>query len=368
MSSMLSEQILKYFPPPKFLSMPAAGLAISDRAVRFLKFKKRSFGLAPVVFGSEEIPANVVKNGEVADPKALSDIIAKIHPRLGTDFVAVSVPEERAYIFKAEVPDVGEDLVRENLKMRLEEFVPTPIDESVFDFTLKENLGNGSRAVSVEAGVAVLPKKVVSSFISVIESAGLVPVALQIDAFSSGRALIKKGEQKIYLIVNIGREAVTFSIVGGGIVYFTTTVTGIGGAALTSAVERSFGVGTKRAEEIKEDGVFTDKRDNSDFFVSVANTLSVLRDEMNKIFAYWKEHGKTGASSRSASIDAVLLCGRDAAVNGLREYLSSSIKTPVHIGNVWANAFSFEDYVPSIDLRDSLDFAAAVGLAALRPE
>lgn len=364
------KDLLKYLPPPHFLSMPATGLAISDRAVRYLRLKRTGFGFAPVLYGSEAIPPGVIKDGDVVDAKVFTEILSKLRQKIGSHFVSVSIPEEKAYLFKTEIPEGAESFIRENLSLRLEEFVPMPARESVFDFVIKNQESfpvSGNNKKGGVVGVAVLPEKVASNFVSVLHGAGLVPLTLQIDAFAVCRSVVKKEDARTFLLVNLGKETTTLSVIGSGIVYFTTTY-GVGGSAFTSAVEKYFGVSPAEAERLKEEGVFIKKKDNADLFASVANTLSVIRDEINRVLIYWKEHGSAETDNRKGSVDAVLLCGRDAAMNGLREYLSSSIKFPVETVNVWSNVCSFEDYIPPITFRDSLDFAAAVGLATLRPE
>ena len=42
--------------PPRYLEMPATGLDISDRAIRFVEFSKNADGLEMVSFGEEKLP------------------------------------------------------------------------------------------------------------------------------------------------------------------------------------------------------------------------------------------------------------------------------------------------------------------------
>ena len=62
-------------------------------------------------------------------------------------------------------------------------------------------------------------------------------------------------------------------------------------------------------------------------------------------------------------IKEIILCGGDANLAGLTEYLTLTLKIPVKLANVWLNVFSFEEYVPEIEFNKSLKFATAVGLA-----
>jgi hypothetical protein len=42
------------------------------------------------------------------------------------------------------------------------------------------------------------------------------------------------------------------------------------------------------------------------------------------------------------------------------------MRTPVHLADVWQNAFSFDSYIPEISYKQSLRFATVAGLALRR--
>ena len=46
--------------PPSYLEMSAAGLDISDQAIRFMEFAKSKDGLIPTLFGEEKLLQGVI--------------------------------------------------------------------------------------------------------------------------------------------------------------------------------------------------------------------------------------------------------------------------------------------------------------------
>ncbi len=362
---MATKGLLKYFPPPHFLSPPTAGLSISDQAVRTVRFRRTAKGLLPVTVGEQSLPEGLVAAGDIANEKELVPLLAKFRETHGLEYVAVSIPEEKAYVFRTEVPDVSDILIRNNLELRLEEFVPLAAREAVFDFTRIE--GGESRPGFVTIGVAALPAKTVASFVNVLSAAGLLPLSLEIESQAVSQAVVPKRDHRTFLVLNVGIRATNVSIVHGNVVHFTSTIA-IGGDTFTTAITKYFKVTPAEAEGIKEEGSFLKTKDNIDLFTSMVNTLSVLRDEINRVLVYWHEYQERSGSEQHTVIDTVLLCGRDAAINGFREYLTSAMKVNVEIANVWANAFSFDAYVPPVTFRESLSFAAPIGLALARPE
>jgi len=344
---------LKYFPTPRFLAQPAVGLAISDQAVRFVLLKHfDDGGLKPIIYGERLLPAGALLGGDIARAKEIIEILKELKKGWPTPYVAVSVPEEKAFLFKTEVPMMAEKYIRGNLDLHLEEFVPIASHEAVFDFEL---IGPSKiKTDSLDIGVAVLSQKIVSHFVGVLEVAGIKPLSLEVEPQAVARSLIRQGDQRTVLIINFGGVSTGLAIVGHNVVQYSSTLN-IGGNTFSSALRKSITTTDKEA-----DG-------NIEKFSSLLGTLSVLRDEINRLLVYWREHRVLADGGTGNKIELIILCGRDSSINGFREYISASVNLPVTVGNVWANTFSFDDYVPSIQFSDSLGYAAAIGLALRRP-
>ena len=137
---------------------------------------------------------------------------------------------------------------------------------------------------------------------------------------------------------------------------------GGGGAKITDAIAKYLGVSGKEAEEIKREHAALKDPKNMDLFFSIMNAVAALKDEVNKLSSYWHTH-KDATGEMGKQIERIILSGRDAGFSGFDDYLSLSLGIPVEVGNVWHNTFSFHDHIPPILFEDSLDYAAAVGLA-----
>ena len=73
-----SSSFFKFFPPPRFLEMPAVGLDISDEAIRFAGLKRGHGGFVLGTYGEESIQPGIVVQGEIRKPEELSDILARL--------------------------------------------------------------------------------------------------------------------------------------------------------------------------------------------------------------------------------------------------------------------------------------------------
>ena len=86
-------------------------------------------------------------------------------------------------------------------------------------------------------------------------------------------------------------------------------------------------------------------------------TFGELKKELGRVCLYWTQHGL------NTPITRIVLSGSLALTPGLASHCSPDIRIPVEVGNVWQNAFSSHSYIPPIPFTDSLDYAAAAGLA-----
>ncbi|MCR4311446.1 MAG: type IV pilus assembly protein PilM [Candidatus Taylorbacteria bacterium] len=347
-----------FFPVPKLLRMQPVGLSLTEWGIHVVELVKRGEGLTLGRFGARAIPTGAIQEGYVHDKQAVIDALRPLQQELGIEFVSVALPEEKAYLFKTEVPIIAKDTIREALELRLEENVPIPSTEAVFDFMVIPHM---HEADHVDVSVSAFPSKVVLTYLEIVTAAGLIPVSFGIEAAALARALIPDGNRGTFMIVSIGETRTSISIASRGVVQFSTTVP-IGGDALTKALEKHFSVDTKEAKKIKEEKGFVKNRENMQLFFSLMNTVSSIKDEINKLITFWNTH-RNPPGSVGKTIEKIILCGRDSSLAGFDEYLGTTIKIPVETGSVWQNAFMAGEQIPAISHLDSLDYASAIGLA-----
>ncbi len=340
--------------------MPAVGLDISDDAVSVLELVRHKQEFAVGRFGRRVFPRGSISGGYIHDKDAVVGEIRKLKDALKLDFVNASLSEEKAYLFETKIPRVTRKEIRGVLEFKLEENVPIAASEAIFDYTLIAAPGH-EPGDSITAGVTVLPKKVVETYSELLNDAGLVPLSFEIEAQAISRAVIEKGDRGTYLLVNFGESKTGLFIVSNEVVHFTSTVS-IGGVHITQAIAKYLSVSIEEAGRIKHEYASFKNKKNSNLFLSLMNVVSALKDEINKLSVYWRTH-QCSDGVLGHKIHQIVLCGRDAGLEGFADYLALAFENTVVVGNVWQNVFSLGDYVPPLGLDDSLDFAAAVGLA-----
>jgi type IV pilus assembly protein PilM len=339
--------------------MPAVGIDIEEDAIRFVELMKKEGDIRLKQYGTRPLPPGTIKNGDILNADELKRQLRAFRDEYKFDFANISLPEEKAYIFRTAVPLADPAQVHDSIEFQLEENVPLSLSEALFDYSIVNNVHKDPNHLDVV--VVVLPRQYVTNYSALIQESGIFPLSLQIAPTAIARSLLKERDQKTYMVVNFYQEKTGIIIMSHGVAQFTSTV-GIGSNAFTSSIEKHFGVSTEEARRIKRGESFVPNKERLDMFYSLINTVSALKDEMQRLFTYWHTF-KGRSEDTNDKIERVILCGDDALLPGLDEYLSIMLETPVDVGNVWTNAFSFDQYVPAMKFNDSLNYAVSIGLA-----
>lgn len=346
------------FPTPAFLVMPMVGVDFSAHAIRFVELSRKAKEYELVSFAHQSIPEGILSSGDIKRKDELKEILVDFRKKHGLRFIRASLPEEKAYLFKTQIPDMDEREMEGAIQFKLEENVPLKPSEAVIDFTVVPKRGNETHR---DVSVTVFPQFVIDEYVDLFHSAGMIPLSFEIEAQAIARSVVPERNTETLMILDMGRSRTGLSVVHEGVVSFTTTLE-IGGGAITKAIEKYFSVSTTEAEKIKHERGFVKSKNNKELYESMLATVGALKDEVNKHFVYWHTHA--GVHLRSnGSITSVLLCGTEAHLPGFPEYLSEAMNLPVKHANVWANAFSLDTAIPEIPFNESLGYATAIGLA-----
>lgn len=361
---MARSSFYKLFPVPEFLEMPAVGIDISDSSVRFAELSETRKGLVLGNYGERSIPEGAVISGEVKNKEALKKVFSELSTDLKNHFVVVALPEEQAYLLELNIATEQKSQVRGLLELQLEENVPIPPAEVVFDYDIapERHMHKGAMQVAVSA----VQRSLVDSYSEIFQGTGLTPVAFEVEPESIARAVIPAGDKGTYMITDFGRTRTGISIVSEGAVSFTSTVA-IGGYSLTKAIAKELNLSLEEAEKIKRENGFVRTEENEKLFAVLMSTVSILRDELIRHYNYWHAHPNVYGERRDP-VSKVILCGGDSNLNGFTEFLAMGLHAPVELANVMQNVNSFDQYVPEIAFSDSLRYATAVGLALRRPK
>lgn len=356
MTTGIKSVFLRFFPPPQYIALPAVGVDVSDTSLKYIQFEKKGDALSLKVWGDLKIPDGVVTQGVVKDAAALGRIIAEVKKVTGTEFVRVSLPEERAYLFETTVKRaLSSNEIYNALEFSLEQNVPLSPRDAEFDYT---HVGSGEETES-HVVVTAYAKETVLAYQDACRIAGVTPLSFEVEAQALARAVVREGDEGVCLIVDFGKTRTGVGVVEKGVLMLTSTVD-LGGKDLDVSLKGAY-PSADEAELIRlknEYGVLTTEEEPK-VREALLNPITTLKNELLARCGYWN----TQVEGKDRAIERVILCGGIANLAGLPEFLTEALGVETVQAEVWSNAFRTDSVVPPITKRYSYGYATAVGLA-----
>ncbi len=356
---MSSGLFYKLFPVPHFLEWPAIGIDISDQSIKYIELEREKNTLGLKRYGEKELPFGLIQGGRLSDKDGINEQLTALRQETGIRYAAVALPEEPAYVIRVELPMMAETELRDSIELQLEEHIPVPATDVIFDYEIyRRPTGQNGH---YDLGVSVFPKALATEYAEVFERAGITPIAFEIETASLARTFVSRHDKGTTMIVDVGKTRSSFCIVSRGIVLFSATVEAISGERITMAISRSLGIETAEAEQIKIEKGLLHSPKNQKIFEALIPLVSTLRDEIFRHYLYWQRQQDIGQADEL--ITKIILCGGQAVLPGLDEYLSPALGVPVILGNPWSNVLNTHRQVPSLDFASALRYGTAIGLA-----
>lgn len=353
---MFKHSFNKFFPTPDFLSTPSFGLDISDDSLKFVELINTNKGIKINKYGERKIPAETIESGKIINLEKMKNVLFSLKKDYDIKFVRVSILENQVYLFKLILPKSGLVSIKEGIELSLEEHIPLPAPDTIFDYEL---LNEDEENLEIE--VAAISKNIIENYLSVFKKCGVSVCSFEPETQATARAVIKKGDMETYMIVDFGEKRTCIFIISRGVVMFTSTLD-IGGVVLNNMIQKNFKVNFEEADKMKKEYGLQRNTPNQEIFSVLLNSVSILRDELVKHFTYWNTH-KDEDGKGNPQIKKIILCGGDSNLIGLVDYLSISIKIKAEMANVWVNIVDVEKHIPDMNFKDSLSFGTAIGLA-----
>ncbi|HFC11112.1 MAG TPA: hypothetical protein ENJ75_02935 [Candidatus Kaiserbacteria bacterium] len=353
--SALSRFVHIYFPPPRYLVLPAAGLEISTSSIKAIFLKEHRYGLEVASFDEKKLPKGAVASGEIVEPEPVAEHLRELAKERGIKSAHIALPESKSYLFETLVSGDSQEEWYTEVEQHIDEFVPLPPDEVSFDISPLHKIDDKTLVVGV--GYA---RKVVENVLRIIDDVNIEPRSLESETFASMRAILPADINETVMVVDIGKMTTKIVITERRLPRFATTLD-VGGHALTEAVQKYFGVDEKEARKVKMEHGIVSSGGNDDYIEAMLSTASVIREEIKRRIDYWQTRART--EKDCLTISRVLIVGGNATVRGFPEYFSSSFNLPVELGDVFLNLASRDTWLPTVDYSQSFAYATTIGLA-----
>ncbi len=339
-------------PVPNFLRLPIYAFELSDKSYKYLRLKETRGGIVLDDFGEGEIAAGVIEHGEIKKKDILTALLKELFSKKNMRFAAISLPEEKGFLENIQLTGIAENEMRQTLELQLEEHVPLPPSEVIFDYTVARNEKNHSDVV-----LNAFPRSLVGDYLEVFSSAGALPTFMESELTAAVRSIVPLDFASPAMIIDWGKTRTSFFIVENRVLRFASTIP-IGGEALDQAIAKNLNVSIEEAQKLKAEKGFLQDQDSLEVFQAIVPVVTAIREEAEKYINFWQTHSENKEAPKK-----LFLSGGDANLLGLPQYLEQELGLPVVMANPWANVKFPKHYLPGLELKDAVRFSISIGLA-----
>lgn len=322
-----------------FFQKSAFGLDISDTSLEMVEFQKKGGKVILSAVGRMILAKGVIEDGKILDEQklasAIRDLCSKTQPqKISTNLVIASLPETKIFTHHFKLPiTIQENDLAGVLKFEAEGVVPASQDELLFDYKIiKKAAGNTLYDKSLAGKQEILYvaafKNIAESYARTLRLAGLEPIALDAEALSIARSLIKVyNKDEAVLIIDIGAQETALSIFDQDGIRFSRDLP-MAGDFFTKIIAAKLKMSWDQAENMKITcGLDLDCEDGRILLV-LQQTLEKISQEIIKGMRYYEnEIGRKVARG--------VLVGGSANLTGFAEYFQDNLMLPCQWGRPW---------------------------------
>ena len=361
------------------------GLDIGDRTFKLVQVR-RGRGKRPyrvVAWNSVDVPEGVMERGDIRDmDKAVEYMTKLVHTSRGSlkgRACVACLPEAKTFIKIIEIPAGStEDDLRKAVVREIEQNIPLPPEDIYYDGQLLAEAGDAAVPAEepAEAGaepapapeaaskppmkvlMGAAPKDLVDGYTTLLERAGMAPVALEIEAMAISRAIVPEDEslQEAIGILDIGATRSSLVIYDAGALQMSISIP-ISGIAITKLVSESLNVSFDDAELLKRECGLDATRCEDKMWKILLPLIDDMTEKIRNALRFYKIGFPQGKK-----IEHLYLCGGGAQFREIDTVLSRKLTIKAQRGDALSN---LDEKLPREFPRgsDALGYATAIGLA-----
>jgi type IV pilus assembly protein PilM len=392
----------------------AFGLDIGDESFKLIQVTKRGAGKASPYFltawGSVTVPDGVMDNGEITDLDGaialLKRLLKETKGRLRGRTAVASLPEAKTFVKVIRVhANVDEATLKTEVVKEVEENIPLPIDEIYFDWqkipmpkpedvaalaaedtsmddeddeaTSPNAPETRATATSPAAAdetipvapvpvpaepqqlvlIAAAPRELVDKYTALLEGAGLIPAALELEGMAVTRAIVPdtKMEKVRLAMLDIGATRSSLIIYDENTLQISIGIP-ISGNQITKVVSEKLAISTEEAEKMKVECGLDVQLCEDRMWNLLLPFIDEMSERIRNALRFYRIGFETGKH-----IDRVYLCGGGAYFKEIDTVLSRKLGIKVRRGNALVN---LNPKLPKgFAVEVGLSYTTAIGLA-----
>lgn len=347
--------VAEAFPVPGPLTLSNTSVDISDGIMRFFECTRKRGVVYPKDFGTLPFPRLYNDKADEAVKKEAILVLKKWAVPRNIKIVNAIIHEDEAYVFKVTVPTNNPKEIRPALEALLEENVPIPPSDALFEYSI---LASDQNLSETTVAVSVISKTSALKYLDVFAQGDISVVSLETESRAIAKTIFPKNDTGVHAVLSIAKRHSVVCIIEKGAVVFSSSIE-VGDTDLTRAVAMTLNIKEDAAETMRKRDGRTDNETDIQLFEAMMPVFGTIRDELGKMLVYWKTQGKK--ERQFVDISDIILLGSGSVAPGFAEYITAASKIPAKIGSVWTNTLSPESCLPRLHKNDSLDYGSLIG-------
>ena len=350
------------------------GIDIGSSCIKAVQLEPTARGWELVNAAVMPTPIDAIKEGVVINIVDVSHGIRSMLKDAGMKATGAicAISGSQVIVRQVQFPKMPEAVLRKSIKYEASKHISASVEDSAVEF---EILGDVPDENLMNVMLVAAPREMVDSRIKVIESAGLDPLSVDVEAFALIRSLVEFSASDEYLhktvaLIDMGASHTDVNIVSRGEFALTRNIP-IAGNSFTNAVKSLAGVPVEEAERLKIemtadtplDQINAHDADNRCRQV-VQPLLDELVREIRRSIHYYQSQFPEGNSD--ALVSKVVLTGGSARMKGIDTYMSHKLSIRAEIADVFNQTAINTGRVPSDFLAEHGPVLAVVTGLALK--
>lgn len=341
---------------------PLFGFDIGQESIKVVQLDCSGKKTALVAYGTAYFDRKAVKEGEIVNfdivSKAAHNLINEhMVGQINTRRIAASLPVLHSFSRIINLPPMEDKDVLEAIRTEASQYIPIQINDLYLDYQVVEKTPEDQDFL-----VAAAPKRVVDSYLKLFELLGLEAVCLEPSILSVSRIVQHSEKFDVpTLVIDCGSTTTDLIIYNKLSVRITGTIK-FGGETLTQDIMEKYDTTYEEAAKIKRTHGLDAGKEQSKIVSALNKSLQFLTAEIKKIIRYYEERDK----GQNVKVSQIIILGGGANLPGFSTYLTSELRIPTRLADIWENIDVSRIQKPSNV--DTSMYATAAGLALIKPE
>lgn len=341
---------------------PLFGLDIGHASLKIMQINKPSAHQSVILgYGISDFAPEAIQNGEIVKPEIIANAAHELFEKklvgtISSRRVACSLPTAHTFSRLIKIPVMDHHDILEAIHLEAEQYIPIPLDSLYIDYEISQQDSSG-----IELLLVATPKKIVDSYLNVLQALSLEPVAFEPNMSAASRLLKLVGNLSSEPSILIDLGSVTTDIAIYDKTLLVASTVNAGGDTMTNLMASSMHLTLPQAVELKgQFGIsYSDKQQR--IMDAIKPQLQTLIHEIEKSIRYHSER----AAKSGNKISQIITVGGGAVLPGLNQYLSRELRLPTQTLDPWQK-ISFDSLPVPTESERSI-YITAAGEAMLNP-